>query len=199
MIEPKNLITFSISLAFGLVCGTTCSFAQNVQDEYLRLDENDALHKPLPKKPSKSNSNKTDYPSAAPAVMTDPSMRPGAQTVEPTSAMTVPNWNPPAVPQRNEIFIAPGAADRLGGFYGGMRGGPAGSFGPGRQGFAAPMLIQTGPSPSSGNYYQPSTPSSSGSGSYYSSGAPWQTPVISNPTTKDYWGPDGNPFQKKQK
>lgn len=192
MKEAKTILKFSLTFAL-LLGGAGGVFAQNAQDDWLRLDEG-AQTKST--KTSKPKTSKIDYPSGAPSVLTDPSSRPGAQTVEPSSTMTIPNWNPPAAtPQRNEVFIAPGAVDRLGGLYG-LRGGPARGLAPG---FAGPTVIQTGPSPSSGNYYQPSTPGSSGSGSYYSSGAPWQTPVINNSTSKDYWGPDGNPFQKKSK
>lgn len=184
-------LSFTLTLVLGFASG---AFAQSGQDDWLRLDEGTPAKST---KTTKSKTNKVDYPSAAPSVLTDPSNRPGAQTVEPSSSMTVPNWNPPAAAApRNEIFIAPGAVDRLGGGAFGLRAVPGRGFAPG---FAGPTVIQTGPSPSSGNYYQPSTPSSSGSGSYYSSGAPWQTPVINNSAPKDYWGPDGNPFQKKSK
>ena len=187
MQKLKTIFSFSMSLAL-LVGSTNLSLAQSAQDEWLRVDESTAPKAETPKK-----SNKPVYSSSAPSVLTDPASRPGAQTVEPSSTMTVPNWNPPAAQQqRNEIFIAPGAVDRLGGPFG-MRV-PGGAFGPGfRPGYSAPMVIQTGPSPSAGNYYQPST-----SGGY-ASGAPWQTPVINNSTPKDYWGADGNPFQKKAK
>lgn len=196
MKKLKTILSFSTLLALS----NGAALAQPEQLEWLRLDESTAPNSTTKKK-SGAKSDKVDYPSSAPSVLTDPAARPGAQTVEPSSTMTVPNWNPPAPQQqRNEIFIAPGTADRLGGLYGGLRAVPGGTFGPAyRQGMGGPMIIQTGPSPSSGNYYQPSTPSGSGSGSYYSSGTPWQTPVISNPGQKDYWGPDGNPFQKKNK
>ena len=65
--------------------------------------------------------------------------------------------------------------------------GPVGALGP--------SVIQTRPSPSSGNYYQPATSEPGSSGSYYSSGSPWQVPVaVPNNNPQDYWGPDGNPF-----
>lgn len=58
-----------------------------------------------------------------------------------------------------------------------------------------PQVIQTGQSPASGNYYQPSTGDSSASGNYYASGAPWQVPINAPNNPKDYWGPSGSPFK----
>jgi hypothetical protein len=56
-------------------------------------------------------------------------------------------------------------------------------------------VTQTGPSPSSGNYYAPASIDPSASGSYYAqtgtSVVPMQNPY-SQP--KDYWGSMGNPF-----
>ncbi|MBX9688948.1 MAG: hypothetical protein K2X27_19730 [Candidatus Obscuribacterales bacterium] len=57
-----------------------------------------------------------------------------------------------------------------------------------------PPVIQTGPSPSSGNYYQPAT-AISPSSNFYASSAPWQVPVQEKSEPKDYWGPSGNPFK----
>lgn len=84
----------------------------------------------------------------------------------------------------------------------GFRGGA-------HQGRVGNRVIQTGPSPSSGNYYQPATADPGGaSGGYYASG---QTPVVSPaaPPTKNQpknyydsygsdsnWGGGGSPLPK---
>lgn len=169
---------------------------------------------------NEKSSPKTASPSArssrntnAPAVFSDPNFVPGQKTVEGGNSAVVPNWNPPAPQQRNEVFI-PASPAPMGGLYG-LRSTPMPAMMGGRyvgpNGIGAfnshsrlpswgrPMTIQTGPSPSSGNYYQPSSADPSASGSYYASGNPWQTPVINNGgASKDYWGPDGNPFQQKK-
>lgn len=85
--------------------------------------------------------------------------------------------------------------------WGGAFGMPFAGFGAGygsgfQQSRLGPTVIQTGPSPASGNYYQPSTGDSSASGNYYASGTPWQVPLNGPNNPKDYWGPAGNPFQK---
>lgn len=57
-------------------------------------------------------------------------------------------------------------------------------------------FVQTAPSKSSGNYYQPSTVDPTASGSYYASQGPSLQPIIeSSPQPTDYWGPAGNPFK----
>ena len=60
----------------------------------------------------------------------------------------------------------------------------------------ASEVIETGPSPASGNYFQPAASDPSASGNYYAGGAPWQVPISTPSTTKDYWGPTGSPFNK---
>lgn len=83
-----------------------------------------------------------------------------------------------------------------GGLAGPAFGVPFAGMGSGfRQSRLGPTVIQTGPSPASGNYYQPSTGDSSASGNYYASGTPWQVPVNGPSNPKDYWGPEGNPFK----
>jgi hypothetical protein len=59
-----------------------------------------------------------------------------------------------------------------------------------------PEVIETGPSPASGNYYQPIF-SDRGVGHYYESGSPWQIPLSAPVNPKDYWGPQGSPFKQK--
>lgn len=144
--------------------------------------------------------------------------RPGSQTVDSPQQFAVPGWafQQPQQPQRPiEIMMGPSAfagpsfRSQLGygGYGGGFMGGLApfgGAFmgsGCGRGFRQSPlgpgvMQIQTGPSPASGNYYQPSTADPSASGGYYASGAPWQVPLNSTGNDpKDYWGPMGNPFK----
>jgi hypothetical protein len=60
----------------------------------------------------------------------------------------------------------------------------------------AAEVIETGPSPASGNYFQPAASDPSASGNYYAGGTPWQVPINIPSTTKDYWGPSGTPFNK---
>jgi hypothetical protein len=57
-------------------------------------------------------------------------------------------------------------------------------------------ITQTGPSKASGNYYSPSTPDPTASGSYYAtpSGLPKAAPIIQTEPAKDYWGKNGNPL-----
>lgn len=58
-------------------------------------------------------------------------------------------------------------------------------------------VIQTGPSKSAGNYYQPSTPDPTASGNFYadSGNAPKVTPVYQpEAQPKDYWGKQGSPL-----
>jgi hypothetical protein len=73
------------------------------------------------------------------------------------------------------------------------------------QGTVPNRIIQTGPSPASGNYYQPSTANPTASGGYYASDTPVVTPVAqpkSQPksywgsSSSDNWGASGNPFPK---
>jgi hypothetical protein len=65
-------------------------------------------------------------------------------------------------------------------------------------GLSSAPVVQTGPSPSSGNYYQPASVNPSASGSYYaqsgSAAFPVSSPSSSQP--KDYWGSMGSPFPK---
>lgn len=58
-------------------------------------------------------------------------------------------------------------------------------------------VVQTGPSKASGNYFNPSTPDPTASGSYYagSGNTPKAVPVYQpEPQTKDYWGKQGSPL-----
>jgi hypothetical protein len=58
-------------------------------------------------------------------------------------------------------------------------------------------LVQTGPSKASGNYFNPSTPDPTASGSYYagSGNTPKAVPVYQpEAQTKDYWGKQGSPL-----
>jgi hypothetical protein len=68
-------------------------------------------------------------------------------------------------------------------------------------------VIQTAPSKPSGNYYAPSTPDPTASGSYYSNSSGASTSLVfpashqggAESYTKpqrDYWGSGGNPFPK---
>ncbi|HEY9677126.1 MAG TPA: hypothetical protein V6C76_03920 [Drouetiella sp.] len=88
--------------------------------------------------------------------------------------------------------------------YGGMSPIGGSSF----QGTVPNRIIQTGPSPASGNYYQPATADPSASGGYYASSSPASTysaPVKTKnqPTsyygksgTDDMWGGGGSPLPK---
>ncbi len=73
------------------------------------------------------------------------------------------------------------------------------------QGTVPNRIIQTGPSPASGNYYQPATADPTASGGYYASGTPTVAPAAqpkSQPKSywgssdSDNWGATGNPFPK---
>jgi len=62
-------------------------------------------------------------------------------------------------------------------------------------GFAHQRVVQTGPSPSSGNYYQPASVNPTASGSYYAStGSAMYPAAPASSQPKDYWGTMGNPF-----
>jgi len=78
--------------------------------------------------------------------------------------------------------------------------GAAGGMGSGNHSmFGGETVIDDTPSKPSGNYYAPSTPNPSSSGSYYAqTGGSVAYPVqMPNPTgPKDYWGSTGNPFPK---
>ncbi len=113
------------------------------------------------------------------------------------------HWGAPAwgnyggrIPKYSWGGFSGGAYGRYGG-YGGLGAFPYGAgFGGGLQPTRlGPQVLQTGPSPASGNYYQPSTGDPSASGNYYAGGAPWQVPVNAPDTPKDYWGPGGSPFK----
>lgn len=80
----------------------------------------------------------------------------------------------------------PGAGLYNAGFFNGLHR---------KSGLGGSQVIQTGPSPASGNYYQPGTGDPSASGNYYASGTPWQVPINGPNNPKDYWGPSGNPFK----
>jgi len=99
-----------------------------------------------------------------------------------------------------------------GGFggFGGI-GNPAsymGGFGGAHQGPVGNRVFQTGPSPTSGNYYQPATADSGASGGYYASGSTASAPPAAPPTKnqpKSYydsygsdnnWGGGGSPLPK---
>jgi hypothetical protein len=128
-------------------------------------------------------------------------------TLEPViqpGAMAMPYWN----------GVAPfyGAGHWGGnGIWGGNGFGFGGGYG--RPGWGAPLgafpfgpsmtlrpssrVVQSGPSKASGNYFNPSTPDPTASGSYYagSGNTPRAVPVYqSEPETKDYWGKDGSPL-----
>jgi hypothetical protein len=86
-------------------------------------------------------------------------------------------------------------------------GNPASMNGFGaHQGTVPNRIVQTGPSPASGNYYQPATADPSASGGYYASGstasAPAPQKTKSQPKSywgsgdSDNWGAGGNPFPK---
>lgn len=97
-----------------------------------------------------------------------------------------------------------GFANPYGGAYSGLYspGRAALMFGPSfnpyslnRRTTTTTRVFQSAPSPSSGNYYQPSTTSAGSSGGYYASSGSAMIPVTpSEPVSKDYWGPAGNPF-----
>lgn len=96
--------------------------------------------------------------------------------------------------------------------YGGYGLGSYGGYGLGRIGGAhhgttPNRVIQTGPSPSSGNFYQPATADPSASGGYYASGgqpapqAPAPVKTKTQPTNywkdaDDNWGAGGSPLPK---
>lgn len=87
--------------------------------------------------------------------------------------------------------------------YGGWAGNLGGGYYPNSPqmvGFRKETrFVQTAPSKSSGNYYSPSTPDPTSSGSYYASPAGTATamPIIQQETPqKDFWGPNGNPMQE---
>jgi len=90
--------------------------------------------------------------------------------------------------------------------FGGI-GNPASINGFGaHQGTVPNRVIQTGPSPASGNYYQPATADPTASGGYYASGSTASAPVAHKTKTQpksyygstdsDNWGGGGNPFPK---
>jgi hypothetical protein len=98
-----------------------------------------------------------------------------------------------------------------GGFGFGGIGNPAsylGGFGSSFHGTTPNRFIQTGPSPSSGNYYQPATADPSASGGYYASGStaiatPAAQPTKSQPKSyydaygsDNNWGASGSPLPK---
>lgn len=124
---------------------------------------------------------------------------PGKLSVGNADQLLVPNWQyRPAQPESrpdmvfnaNLPYYGGGAFNSYFGFRRGFLGGarPAGRLGP--------SLIQLGPSPASGNYYQPSSRQPGSAGGYYAGGDPWVTPVINTGTKLDYWGGSGNPFKK---
>lgn len=119
---------------------------------------------------------------------------PGLQAVEPSTQFTVPAWGlrnrEAECPRPQEYWLDTGPC--LSSFRSRLGCGRAwGSRGLG------PMVWQTGPSPSSGNYFQPATRFPGASGDYYAGDSPWQIPVIIRQGGfQDYWGPQGNPFKK---
>lgn len=184
------------------------------QEEWLRYSNWERRQsRPQGAKKGEPKHENNDSSSSPPARVTTLPERPGSQTVE-GGQFTVPNWayQAPQPPQRPpEIIVGspsfsfqsrigtpwafglpgiPGWSSWHG--YGMGSGGLYSGFARSRLG---PSVIQTGPSPSSGNYYQPSTPNSA-SGNYYASGAPWQVPVVSPKIPRDYWGPQGSPFKQ---
>ncbi len=127
---------------------------------------------------------------------------PGAASVE-SSQFVLPNWNySNNTSQRNEVYLGAGYP---GAFYSTQ---PRPYFGrhfypggvPGRTVFQAQFpqgSFQTGPSPSSGNYYQPASREQGASGSYFASPSPWVLPLIApNNNSQTFWGPEGNPLSK---
>jgi hypothetical protein len=80
-----------------------------------------------------------------------------------------------------------------------------GGFGA-HQGTVPNRVIQTRPSPASGNYYQPATADPSASGGYYASGSAASAPALQKTKSQpksywgsgdsDNWGAGGNPFPK---
>jgi hypothetical protein len=139
---------------------------------------------------------------------------PGSQTVEGVQP-TVPGWalQPgKEVPRYPQIIVGdtsgytsnfllncqqPGslfAGSRLL-VPGGSRGGLSYGGASGIRSFLGQEVIETGPSPASGNYYAQVF---SDRGAYlrnYESASPWLAPVIVPVTPRDYWGPQGNPFK----
>lgn len=190
------------------------AFAQNgetpdieAQEQWLRYS-NRQLH------PQRRSPARAKIGEGSPAVLHDSSVRPGAQSVEST-VIAVPGWSTGPEPSQNrpvpgQIFIGGGEPSIDGTYFGSPfaypgilpNQSPFGYFPGNRNGWlrarVGTQVIQTGPSPSSGNYYQPSTATPGSSGSYYSSGKPWQLPAQIQNSPKDYWGPDGDPFQKQK-
>lgn len=101
-------------------------------------------------------------------------------------------------------FFMPGAGGFLpAGFYGAANAGAFPGY-PFQQSLSQwgwnsnTRVMQTGPSPSSGNYYSPASSNSSSSGSYYSAPAATQLMIpSSSDNPPDYWGPQGNPFAEQ--
>lgn len=177
------------------------------QEQWLRYS-NRQLHS------QKHSSPRAKVDAGSPAVLHDPNVRPGAQSVE-SSVIAVPAWSTGTDSSQSrqipgQIFVGGGEPSIDGTFFGSPfvypgilpNQAPFGYFPGNRNGWlrgrVGTQVIQTGPSPSSGNYYQPSTAAPGSSGSYYASGKPWQLPAQIQNTPKDYWGPDGDPFQSQK-
>lgn len=102
---------------------------------------------------------------------------------------------PPTLPLATGVpFGLPGTASFMFGSYGNPYG--FGGFGSNRRTTSGNRVFQSAPSKASGNYYQPSTSDPSASGNYYASGNSQVVVPLSpsEPPPKDYWGPNGNPF-----
>lgn len=194
------------------------------QEDWLRYSNwehrSQSPHQALPKKEeSSASSGGSEQGSTSEQAKLPVPDNPGNQTVDGVQP-SVPGWafQQPQQAQRSPQIILggdtlgrrPGFANQ-GGFFGGYGastfgnrwpaygssngwlGGGGGWFPQSRLG---PEVIETGPSPASGNYFSPSTGDPSASGNYYAGSAPWQVPLTVPNQQKSYWGPDGNPFAK---
>lgn len=197
-----------LSLAFSLNSAAFCQEAGlkgespeelKKREEWLRYSNWEFKHR-SPKEP-KSLPGQTQIPFPE---------HPGAQSVSGISGQNqflVPNWSQKKtqVPPRPDlVFNASVPCWRLyGSTFNSYYYGFGGACSSGSRIFSSrrsrlgPMVTQMGPSPSSGNYYQPSSADPSSSGGYYAGSDPWVTPVIGpQPGQSSYWGMDGSPFSK---